>query len=338
MEVGDTLKPETMARPSLVDTSMPMQASPVETTPMKALPVETMSQIVPVSAASAAAAPALVPSKSVMFFPRLLHDETKFFLRKRLFETTLGRYRPPQQSQSETQQNQSDYRPTQSVAYKFKPSSKRNIVFDYYKTIYNTHYLKLCNVTRCGFIFYSDIDANESETEKKTMTFTSTATVDSSLPLNSPQVGRKFIFGVDRRTKELTDFGGQKCSSDKTLISTAIRETQEESLGVFNDIAKLSESNIFENALAVTDFETIIFFWKLHLPNGKTTKHFNYDFQERKKSCYRPEVIGLDWITANDFSGMLLRNKLDSFPKRKIMYGKIRNLLRDVHGLIKSLP
>lgn len=50
-----------------------------------------------------------------------------------------------------------------------------------------------------------------------------------------------YFFGLDRKSNDLTDFGGGKDSKDQSILHTALREFHEETFGVLNGIVTMNE-------------------------------------------------------------------------------------------------
>lgn len=78
------------------------------------------------------------------------------------------------------------------------------------------------------------------------------------IPYTKTRKGLFFWFGVDP-SKDLTDFGGRSIRSDQDFLKTAVREFQEESLGVFGEI---DMKGLFKS-LCVYDGKMVIIFYQL---------------------------------------------------------------------------
>lgn len=121
--------------------------------------------------------------------------------------------------------------------------------------------------------------------------------------------------GVDRKTKELTDFGGGiSYKLDKNAIRGAIREFTEESLGVFGEI---EEKDLAECVVAYTCNMAIIFL-PLACNPEEITKLFISRYSKEKVG----EVSSLAWMEAKTF--------LTTLYKKKKIYIRVYKLLMPV--------
>ena len=206
---------------------------------------------------------------------------------------------------------------------------------------------RLSRVTRSGMILYTDelyqhgwtsiSDTCNASTERNTggSTVTSTGTASGTSAggsTGSTECKRYFAFGIDRITRELTDTGGGiEPTIDKNIICTAIRETKEESLNVFDDLLpeRLSDTQLYHYAYAVTDFKTLIIFWKVRVDR----EHVNREFRRRLKHAREPEVIGLRWFDTHTLLTIVYRRK-----RIHHMYSRVHRLLRRAGSFYKELP
>lgn len=109
-----------------------------------------------------------------------------------------------------------------------------------------------------------------------------------------------FLFGVDYRSGDITDFGGS-AKRLETAFQTAFREFQEESKGIFPEKLYIFES--FPNATVLTDKKkmTIVFIPIDTQWIKKATKSY---YKKRKESKYN-ELYNIRWVCKQDFLKML---------------------------------
>lgn len=204
--------------------------------------------------------------------------------------------------------------------FKKKHYHRPYIVFNSLKVLYKHYKHKIDTINRCGIILYYDNDyacINSTAVSKKRKappTATPIAKDNNKTIDQDPGIVKKsrtFLFAVDRRTRELTDMGGGISESDTSLISTAIRETREESLGIFDELLtttdKFDDHKIYERAWAITDFKTLIIFWKIQPIDSLEKSKINIEFKKRASCVKHPEVIGLEWISTDQFELLLSR-------------------------------
>ncbi len=129
-----------------------------------------------------------------------------------------------------------------------------------------------------------------------------------------------FLLGIDRRTRELTDFGGG-VKSTETMVEGALREFYEESCKIFGDIITKSD---LEKSMAVTNAtrDTAIIF--LHVNSSwidiAETK-FKRSQQELSNIKKHNELIGIKWVVDQYF-------RLIAFNRRsQCMWRRIQNML-----------
>nr|WIL05052.1 hypothetical protein pmam_13 [Pithovirus mammoth] len=134
-----------------------------------------------------------------------------------------------------------------------------------------------------------------------------------------------FCMGVDRKTRELTDFGGGiSYRKDKTLVKGALREFNEESLGVFGSF---EEEKVLDGVVAYNDYMAILF---LHLDCDieEVTDRFVKRFRAERSA----EVSSLAWMTVERFRSTLFDQT------GNLVYERVSELLRPVFSeLIDNL-
>ncbi len=129
-----------------------------------------------------------------------------------------------------------------------------------------------------------------------------------------------FLLGIDRGTRELTDFGGGVKASE-SMVDAAYRELLEESCKLFySDISK----NDVTSSVAITNHvqNTAIFF--VYIDSGwlqRAESEFN-NYQRRLVGVKKyNELIGVKWVKEQDF-------EMIAFDKcNQCMWRRIQNIL-----------
>lgn len=127
----------------------------------------------------------------------------------------------------------------------------------------------------------------------------------------------KFLFcmAVDRKTSEITDFGGGiSYRKDGNTVRGSLREFTEESLGVFG---KIEEKDIQECIVAAC-YNMIIIFIPLNCDPLQITENFNRRCRKEKFT----EVSALAWMDLSAFCEILY--------KKKLFYVRVTHLLQPV--------
>ncbi len=129
-----------------------------------------------------------------------------------------------------------------------------------------------------------------------------------------------FLLGIDRRTRELTDFGGG-VKSTETMVDAALREFTEETCTIFESV--ITKEHI-KRSPAVTNptRDSAIFF--LHIdPAWLDSAEPSFRLRQRNLCDIRKhnELIGIKWISDQDF-------KMVAFNRRnQCMWKRIQNIL-----------
>ncbi len=128
-----------------------------------------------------------------------------------------------------------------------------------------------------------------------------------------------FGLGLDRRYKEITDFGGGvKYSKDQNAVIGALREFMEESLYVFGPI---SPENVRDAMVTYTPQLAIILVNIQVDPRAASIL-----FRERACTLDLPEVSDIVWLTSEEFMHTIRTGKTyGGVP----MYEKVREILRN---------
>lgn len=134
-----------------------------------------------------------------------------------------------------------------------------------------------------------------------------------------------FGLGIDRRSKDISDFGGKKERRDRTIFDTAIREFSEESLDIYG---KLDRSKL-DNCLAVYNQSSLIIFLNLKTKIKDAKKNFKKEVDTRKLKYV--EMEDPIWIRKERFLDIIKHDKDAGLDKNRsnemILYSKVRNML-----------
>lgn len=127
-----------------------------------------------------------------------------------------------------------------------------------------------------------------------------------------------FGLGVDTMSSDWTDYSGgvsYKEGADKNVVLGALREFNEETLGIFGDI---QYEDVLEN-LAIYNFNIFILFKTIEYnENINVLFKEQYDAQVKKKIT--PEVSDIVWLTLPEFK--------NAITKRGILFHRIQNFLQ----------
>lgn len=139
------------------------------------------------------------------------------------------------------------------------------------------------------------------------------------LPVLSINGNKYFCFGVDRRSGDLTDFGGSKEKSDKNIISCSLREFKEESGEIFTEpgVGTLLSS------YAVADESTFIMFMNVHVNADyiRMLFHKKYNFRGNR------EIRDIVWVSLEELYMQLL------LGEESIIFYRVRRLLAKICGI-----
>jgi hypothetical protein len=124
-----------------------------------------------------------------------------------------------------------------------------------------------------------------------------------------------FGFGLDKIYRELTDFGGGvSYKKDKTALNGAIREFQEESLGVFGNV---TQDQLKDSLVLYTKNTLIIFVYFDADPEA-----INNAFYDRIIHEKNPEVSDIVWLTEKEL-------KVALQPKSRLIYVRVSHILKN---------
>ncbi|KKM17861.1 hypothetical protein LCGC14_1671490 [marine sediment metagenome] len=128
-----------------------------------------------------------------------------------------------------------------------------------------------------------------------------------------------FLLGIDRRTRELTDFGGGVKVTDKGPIGGAYRELYEETCKIFGSTVTKEQ---LKHSLALTNQNTAIFFLRIESAWLDSAEEVFRACQEELREIKKyNELIGVKWVVDRDF-------ELVAFNRRsQCMWKRIQNML-----------
>lgn len=130
-----------------------------------------------------------------------------------------------------------------------------------------------------------------------------------------------FCLAMDSKTKELGDFGGG-VRQKETSIRGAIREFNEESLGVFNLADNYIRNHVKSCITSKTNKEIAqIFFVKIPWDLVKDSQEF---FQMLKGTSNNDEISNIVWINEEKFKILLEHGKASD---TEIMWHKVKRIL-----------
>lgn len=120
----------------------------------------------------------------------------------------------------------------------------------------------------------------------------------------------EYVMGVDRKSGDISNFGGTIELSDGSPITAAIREFLEESLGVFGS----PSASRMENCVAIYDDREVIIFYQLQYDKDKIVSRFNNTVTSSS------EMQSLRFYSGKQFIELIANN---SEP----MYDRVRSLI-----------
>lgn len=132
-----------------------------------------------------------------------------------------------------------------------------------------------------------------------------------------------FGLGLDSRTHDLTDFGGQiSYYSDKNVVNGLIREFEEETLNIFE---KILPSDI-KQCPVIYDRNNLITFVHLNIDPDTVSKTFNRKYcsfmdtnKHSRKKEPDPEVCGITWLSWEEFQHSIKTIGIFYFRVRKFL-------------------
>lgn len=127
-----------------------------------------------------------------------------------------------------------------------------------------------------------------------------------------------FLLGIDRRTRELTDFGGG-IKTHETSIQGALRELHEESCRVFTTI--ITKTDLEKATIIVNNKKDIVLFLVYIEPSWLDTalQKFRQN-QHLYRSRKYNELISIKWIREKYFPAIAYN------PRNHCMWKKIKKM------------
>lgn len=143
------------------------------------------------------------------------------------------------------------------------------------------------------------------------------------IPYLRTKEGIKFCMGIDKKTRELTDFAGIKSTFDRDVDDTALRQCRSKSLFTFNFTRKDLESM---KTLYVFDEKSLIIFVDL-TSLGLNEEDYIRLFNENLCKIKCPKLAGIAWISSKDVIKIISR----CMP---VIYNRVRSLIRDISKIV----
>lgn len=144
-----------------------------------------------------------------------------------------------------------------------------------------------------------------------------------------------FGFGVDAESHELTDFGGGvRYREDRDPITAALREFNEETLYMFEELT----IDVIKDCAVIYDRQNLIVFIRIDLDPEEISRKFLNQYQEsieERKLIRRgsvPEVCGITWLPSYH-----LDDALDHKSEGFHIYERVREFLRrtdDIYSIL----
>ena len=139
-----------------------------------------------------------------------------------------------------------------------------------------------------------------------------------------------FILGIDRKSNNLTDFGGGVKISKENPLEAGIREFNEETLNIFNTSYKE-----IKKSLCVYSNEMLIIFIKNKNYQLENTKYIE-DFKKKLGNNKNHEIKSIIYISIDDFIKSLNGEFISN--NGLVMYKLVRDLISPIfNDLVKKL-
>jgi len=113
-----------------------------------------------------------------------------------------------------------------------------------------------------------------------------------------------FGLGVDTLSGEYTDFGGgisYKDKNDKNVIEGALREYNEETLGIFGNL----NYNDVVDCNVIYNYHNLILFRYVAVDFDNILLQFNIEYNNKIKQGILPEVCNIKWLTLKEFKDVV---------------------------------
>lgn len=137
-----------------------------------------------------------------------------------------------------------------------------------------------------------------------------------------------FCFGRDSKTHDLSDFGGRTENSE-SAVDAAIREFQEETLGVF----KLEKDDILES-FCIYDRDSMVIMVRIDESPNTINDVFNEKAKniiKNKESDIDLEICGMVWIDFYDM--MVCLHTSNPIKRTGVFFHRLELLFRKVKNI-----
>jgi hypothetical protein len=127
-----------------------------------------------------------------------------------------------------------------------------------------------------------------------------------------------FGLGLDTKTHDLTDFGGTVVyKKDFTAVRGAIREFEEETLGIFETFGP----DDIKDCPVIYDEYNMIIFVHMDIDPDETSDIFNQKYKEHLENRKNklPEVCGITWLNWEDFQSII--------KQQGVLFSRVRRFL-----------
>jgi len=139
--------------------------------------------------------------------------------------------------------------------------------------------------------------------------------------------------GIDRISKEITDFGGG-IKRDETFIEGSLREFNEESLDVFCDVVT---HELLEDSYGIVGKNLIIIFAKVPYEiYYQRTELFTQKYLNSVSMSKSVEVIAIVWIKREILEKLIEDNK-NSFEDKNNLYKVVKSVLKETKEVFDML-
>lgn len=140
--------------------------------------------------------------------------------------------------------------------------------------------------------------------------------------------GKKVMFcmGIDRISRDLTDFGGKVEIKDANPVYGGLREFKEESLGVFGEFIIGDVSN----DIVLYNDNMMIMFVKLEVDPRIVTEQFK---QKIRQIC-NPEVSDIVWLHKEELLSLISGKCYYGY---KVIYSRVKNFLSNALDKVRYI-
>lgn len=126
----------------------------------------------------------------------------------------------------------------------------------------------------------------------------------------------EFGMGLDSESHDLTDFGGSiRYKYDRNVVIGALREFEEETLGIFETITRTD----VEQCLVLYDDYNLIIFIHMSVNPNNVCSAFNKKYTKVVEDGKNPEVCGITWLKWEEFQ--------NSIKQKEIMFTRVQKFL-----------